>query len=149
MITDKDGNKSEDTGSDTESVVTTQSPMAAPPGVRHPIVKEAKEEEEQSPMFKKGRTPIRESAETGQSEDATSVKTLAPLVKFDLNLDFLKAYLEEIHDAVNDHASSISTMQKDIKHKAYEKTMGQLFKKMSDALQKECGERPHQFRIDD
>jgi hypothetical protein len=79
----------------------------------------------------------------------TTVKTIPQLVKIDLNLDTLKGYLEEIHIAVNDHAETIKSMQSDLKHKAYEKTLGFYLLKISDSLQKECGERPHAFRLDD
>jgi len=84
-----------------------------------------------------------------ENASVESVKTLAPLVKFDLNLDFLKQYLEEIHNAVNDHANSISVMQKEMKFKANERTVGAYFKKISEGLHKECGERPHAFKIED
>lgn len=80
---------------------------------------------------------------------AESVKTIPPLVKIDLNLDILKTYLEEIQIAVNDHAHTISGMQTDLKHKAYERTMSFYLQKISDSLQRECGERPHAFRLED
>ena len=51
------------------------------------------------------------------------MKTIPPLVKLDLNLDSLKTFLEDIQEAINDHASSIQDMQTDLKRKAYEKTV--------------------------
>ncbi len=42
------------------------------------------------------------------------VKTLPQLVKFDLNLDILKNYIEEIQEAINSHAGAISGLQVDI-----------------------------------
>lgn len=39
-------------------------------------------------------------------------------------------------------------MQQDLKRKAYEKTLGHYFLKISEGLHKECGERPHAFRLD-
>jgi hypothetical protein len=51
------------------------------------------------------------------------VKTLPQLVKFDLNLDILKNYIEEIQEAINSHASAINGLQVDIQQKAYERTV--------------------------
>jgi len=82
-------------------------------------------------------------------ESENSVKTLPPLVKFDLHLDSLRTCLEEIHTAVNDHAQALTHLQKDIKFKAYEKTMAAYFKKIAEGLHKECGERPHAYRIEE
>ncbi len=65
-----------------------------------------------------------------------------------MNLDSLKNFLEDIQEAINDHAKSIQLMQQDLKRKAYEKTLGHYFLKISEGLHKECGERPHAFRLD-
>ncbi len=50
------------------------------------------------------------------------VKTL-PLVQLDVNMDTLKNFLEDIQEAINDHAKSISVMQSEMKKKANEKTV--------------------------
>lgn len=39
-----------------------------------------------------------------------SVKTIPNLVKLDLNLEILNNYLEDIQEAVNDHAPAISSL---------------------------------------
>lgn len=82
-------------------------------------------------------------------ESAMSIKTLPPLVKFDLNLESLRTCLEEVHAAINDHASSLNSLHTDIKKKAYEKTLGEYFKKISESLHKECGERPVAYKIEE
>lgn len=56
------------------------------------------------------------------SMESPSVKTL-PLVKLDVNMDTLKNYLEDIQEAVNDHAKSIGVMQVEMKKKANEQTV--------------------------
>lgn len=83
------------------------------------------------------------------SDDARStVKTLPQLVKLDINLDTLKNFLEDIQEAINDHAKTIGVIQGDMKKKANEKTISHYFLKISEGLHKECGERPHAFRLD-
>jgi hypothetical protein len=39
-------------------------------------------------------------------------------------------------------------IQSDLLKKANEKTVGHYFLKISEGLYKECGERPHSFRLD-
>lgn len=65
-----------------------------------------------------------------------------------MNLDTLKNFLEDIQDAINDHAKSIGGLQADLKRKANEKTISHYFLKVSEGLHKECGDRPHAIRFD-
>lgn len=44
-------------------------------------------------------------------------------MKLDVNLDTLKNYLEDIQEAINDHAKSIRVIQTDLKKKATEKSV--------------------------
>jgi len=83
------------------------------------------------------------------AESAMSIKTLPPLVRFDLNLESLRTCLEEVHSAINDHAASLTSLHTDIKKKAYERTVGEYFKKISESLHKECGERPVSYKIEE
>lgn len=83
------------------------------------------------------------------SDDTFSqIKTLPQLVQVDVNLDTLKNFLEDIQEAINEHAKTMQAMQADLKKKAYERTIGHYFQKISEGLHKECGERPHAFRLD-
>lgn len=69
-------------------------------------------------------------------------------MRLDVNLDTLKNFLEDIQEAINDHAKTINVIQGDLKKKANERTMSHYFLKISEGLHKECGERPHAFRLD-
>ncbi len=40
-------------------------------------------------------------------------------------------------------------MQQDLKHKAYEKTVGDYLNKVAEGIHKDCGERPHALRLED
>ena len=56
-------------------------------------------------------------------DNPKQVKSLPQLVKLDVNLDTLKNFLEDIQDAINDHAKSIGLVQNDLKKKANERTV--------------------------
>ena len=99
---------------------------------------EAKEEEEISPKYRLGMKEVSKKGEQiprgskifsddGDFEKVSAetprVKTLPQLVQLDVNIDTLKNFLEDIQEAVNDHAKSIGLIQGDLKKKANEKTV--------------------------
>lgn len=93
------------------------------------VVEESNSSDEQSPNIKLSKlqdsSPKKRYAKEVEIEKQSDdeVKTLPQLVKLDLNLDTLKTFLEDIQEAINDHASTIKNMQQDLKRKAYEKTV--------------------------
>lgn len=79
----------------------------------------------------------------------TSTKTLPNFVKFDLNLDTLKIYLEEISDMLSSHSVQLDQIENNMLLKASEKTVAHYLLKIAEGLQKECGERPHRNRLNE
>ena len=51
--------------------------------------------------------------------------------------------------ALNQHANIINTIQQDLKHKSYERTLGDYLSTVAEGIHKECGERPHGLRLED
>lgn len=91
---------------------------------------------------------MQEEEQQENLKKSPSGKSLPQLVSVDLNLDSLKGFLEEIQEVINEHARTLAGMQNEILKKANEKTVGHYFQKISEGLYKECGERPHSFRLD-
>lgn len=51
--------------------------------------------------------------------------------------------------AVNQHAEIINNIQKDVKYRATEGTLAEYIEQVANGLHKDCGERPHNFRLSD
>ncbi|CAI2386723.1 unnamed protein product [Moneuplotes crassus] len=74
---------------------------------------------------------------------------IPPLVHLDLRFDLLRAFLEEMQKAVNQHAEIINNVQKAVKYRCTENSMAEYLERIANGLHKDCGERTFNIGIND
>ncbi|CAI2386626.1 unnamed protein product [Moneuplotes crassus] len=72
-----------------------------------------------------------------------------PLVQLDLRFDLLRAFLEQMQKAVNQHAEIINNVQKEVKYRCTESSMADYLERIASGLHKDCGERSYNLRLND
>lgn len=102
----------------------------------------AKKKPKKSPRNKK---PFHVS----EQSEVETVEGLPELFQFDLNLDSLRSFLLSLKRQVLVQKDQIEEINTNLGLKSNERTLSQYVQRISQAVHKDCGERPHKFKLDD
>lgn len=89
---------------------------------------------------------MQEASETSEIE---TVNHASALFSVDVNLENLQMHLDQIRILLKSYDHRISGVDRGMKQRATEKAMGMYLERMSHAIPKTLGSRPHAFKLDD
>ena len=81
--------------------------------------------------------------------DVENIRAARKLFQVNVNLDNLKDVLEGMASQIEINTAALSDVNDEVKLRATELTMGKYLERISQAVHKDVGERPHVFKLDE
>mmetsp|Transcript_44672 Transcript_44672/g.59263 ORF Transcript_44672/g.59263 Transcript_44672/m.59263 type:complete len:102 (-) Transcript_44672:728-1033(-) len=95
---------------------------------------------------------MQREAKMANASEASDIETVKPsnvLFSVDVNLENLQMHLDHIRGILKHQDTFLNSLDKRVNERATEKIMGQYLERMSHAIPKTLGTRPHAFKLDD
>ena len=81
--------------------------------------------------------------------DIETVTAAKKLFTYNLNLDNLKEYLDEMRVQIEAHEEQLDAHEAEIGRRTTEKAITKYLERIAMGVHKDCGERPHTFKLDE